>query len=315
MKTVTLDTIFDISYGHSLELNRMKQNASGINFVARTAKNNGVSARVDKIDGLEPAEAGLITVAVSGSVLETFVQPRPFYTSYHILLLKPKQPMSLEQKLYYCACVRANRYRYSYGRQANRTLKDLHVPALSEVPDFARVSNQHGYQEISKPLISSGVQKLEPKTWKPFLYSDLFDIKKGKRLTKQHMTEGSTPYIGSSDTNNGLTATIGQPPMHQANTISVCYNGSVAEAFYQPEEYWATDDVNVLYPKFELNKYTALFLTTLIRKEKYRYSYGRKWHLGRMNESTIKLPVNEHDEPDWLFMEKYIKGLPFSSGI
>lgn len=129
------------------------------------------------------------------------------------------------------------------------------------------------------------------------------------------MTEGDTPFIGSSDTNNGLTATIGQPPMHKANTISVCYNGSVAEAFYQPKDYWATDDVNVLYPKFTLNQYIALFLTTLIRKEKYRYNYGRKWHLGRMNESTIKLPVDESGKPDWSYMENYIKSLPFSSSI
>lgn len=57
------------------------------------------------------------------------------------------------------------------------------------------------------------------------------------------------------------------------------YNGSVAETFYQPVPFWASDDVNVLYPKFELNPEIAMFLTAIIRQDKYRFNYGRKWHL------------------------------------
>jgi type I restriction enzyme M protein len=53
----------------------------------------------------------------------------------------------------------------------------------------------------------------------------------------------------------------------------------------------------------------------LIRKEKYRFSYGRKWHLGRMNESLIKLPVTDKGQPDYPFMENYIKTLPYSKQL
>ena len=152
--------------------------------------------------------------------------------------------------------------------------------------------------------------------WKGFRLSDLFDLKKGKRLTKADQTEGDTPYIGAIDSNNGVSGYIGQPPIHQGGTISVSYNGSVAEAFYQAVPYWATDDVNVLYPKsFKLTAATALFICTLIRMEKYRFNYGRKWHLERMRESVIKLPVTQTGEPDWVFMENYIKSLPYSSQI
>lgn len=129
------------------------------------------------------------------------------------------------------------------------------------------------------------------------------------------MTEGGTPYIGSSDGNNGLTALIGQQPLHEGNTISLSYNGSVGEAFYQPKDFWATDDVNVLYPRFKINSAIALFICTLIRKEKYRYNYGRKWTLEKMNKSTIKLPVKHDGSPDFNFMENYIKSLPCSSQI
>jgi hypothetical protein len=49
--------------------------------------------------------------------------------------------------------------------------------------------------------------------------------------------------------------------------------------------------------------------------EKYRYSYGRKWGIERMNESLIKLPVDNKENPDFEFMENYIKSLPFSVSI
>ncbi|WP_198926468.1 N-6 DNA methylase [Acidithiobacillus thiooxidans] len=162
------------------------------------------------------------------------------------------------------------------------------------------------------------VPDLEPNSagWKAFKLSDLFDIKKGKRLTKANQTEGSTPYIGAVDSNNGVSGYIGQPAIHAGGTISINYNGSVAEAFYQPDPFWATDDVNVLYPcGFTLTAETALFLCTLIRLEKYRFNYGRKWHLERMRESVIKLPVTKDGEPDWDFIRNYVRSLPYGSEV
>lgn len=161
-------------------------------------------------------------------------------------------------------------------------------------------------------------KNLEPEKmgWHIFKFSDLFEIKKGKRLTKANQTEGRTPYIGAIDSNNGVSGYIGQKPIHKGGTISVSYNGSVAEAFYQPESYWATDDVNVLYPKgFKLTPSIAIFICTVIRLEKYRFNYGRKWHLDRMRESVIKLPITSTMEPDWDYMERYIESLPYSSQI
>ncbi|MCB9991532.1 MAG: restriction endonuclease subunit S [Rhodospirillales bacterium] len=130
------------------------------------------------------------------------------------------------------------------------------------------------------------------------------------------MTNGTTPFIGAIDTDNGWTAFIGQPAIFSQNTITVNYNGNgVAESFYQDTPFWASDDVNVLYPKFKMNAFNALFLITLIRQEKYRFSYGRKWHQERMKKSKIKLPIDQQGNPDWQFMENYIKSLPYSAAL
>lgn len=145
-------------------------------------------------------------------------------------------------------------------------------------------------------------------SWKWFRYDEIFDIRKGKRLTKENMTEGDIRYIGAIDSNNGLSAFIGNDSqLHQGNTISVSYNGSIGYAFYQDKEFWATDDVNVLYPKFLLNRYIAMFICHLIEKEQYRFCYGRKWDLEAMNKSKIKLPVTPEGKPDWKYMEDFVK--------
>ena len=149
---------------------------------------------------------------------------------------------------------------------------------------------------------------LNNNNWTKFKYEDVFEIRKGKRLTKEDFTFGKTPFIGAIDSNNGYRDFIGQEPIHEGNTLTVNYNGSVGEAFYQPNPFWASDDVNVLYPKFRFNKYVAIFIIPLIKKEKYRFNYGRKWESNRMKESTILLPT-KNKKVDVDFMENYIKSL------
>ncbi len=205
------------------------------------------------------------------------------------------------------------------------TAKDEWCAEAYMETDYSEIASTNLAQAV-KDFVAFNLQSpsvikaknLEPEKdgWKAFKLSDLFDIKKGKRLTKADQTEGNTPYIGAIDSNNGVSRYIGQRPIHKGGTISVSYNGSVAEAFYQPKPYWATDDVNVLYPKgFILTPASALFVCTVIRMEKYRFNYGRKWHLDRMRDSVIKLPATKSGEPDWESMEGYIKALPYGSQI
>jgi len=131
--------IFEVKYGHSLELNRLTivPPGTGVAFVSRKMDDNGISAYVEPIPGVEPAPSGNLSCALGGNgVLTTHLQEQPFYVGRDVALLKPRGPLTKLQLLFYCMCVKANRYRYSYGRQANRTLKDLLIPPLEELPDW-----------------------------------------------------------------------------------------------------------------------------------------------------------------------------------
>lgn len=312
--------LFDVTYGNKLDLNKMTLSsklAGGINFVGRSSQNHGVTNVVKRLPKVEPYEAGLITVALGGTkLLCSFIQEHPFYTAQNVAILKPKQAMSFNEKLFICLCIRHNRFKYSaFGREANRTLRDLTIPDFIDFPEWVKHGEVDAIGEKSYPKESLPVALTSASEWAFFRISDLFDLKKGKRLTKAHMLEGSTPFIGAIDGNNGVSGSIGQNPIHEGGTITVNYNGSVAEAFYQDKPFWASDDVNVLYPKFEMSPAIGLFIATIIRKEKYRFNYGRKWHLDRMGQSEIKLPAKKDGRPDFLYMDKFINSLPFSSQI
>lgn len=66
--------------------------------------------------------------------------------------------MTNDELLFYCCSIRANQFRYSYGRQANRTLKQLIIPARAAIPrwvygGFDRVIGEvNGIVTESDPL-------------------------------------------------------------------------------------------------------------------------------------------------------------------
>lgn len=126
-----LSRIFEIKYGVNLELNACteagRNEPDSVNFVARTAENNGVSARVKIMDAVRPQKSGLISVAGGGSVLSTFYQDEPFYSGRDLYTLEAKADIPPASKLFLITVIEQNKYKYSYGRQANRTLSGLIV--------------------------------------------------------------------------------------------------------------------------------------------------------------------------------------------
>lgn len=149
--------------------------------------------------------------------------------------------------------------------------------------------------------------KIDTSEWREFEIGKLFDIVKGTRLTKANMIKGSIRFIGSSAMNNGLTTLIANDEkLHPANTITVCYNGSVGETFYQDKLFWASDDVNVLYPRFAMTKNVGLFIAPLIRSTGQRYAFVDKWRMDVMKKDCIKLPVDSKGSPDWAYMDSFM---------
>ncbi len=309
-----ISDLFDVKYGVNLELSSCEKmdwkDDKGINFVARTSINNGVVAKVAKIDDIEPQAAGTLSCAAGGSVLSTFLQTKPYYSGRDLYVLTHRKEMTINEKLYWCMAIKANAYRFNYGRQANKTLKDIILPDI--IPDWVKITK---INPVSTGIAGFDIFNIDD--WKSYTMDSLFRFVKGKRLTKADMIPGYINYLGAISENNGIREKIETDYCWEPNCITVNYNGSVGEAFYQSKPFWASDDVNVLYAKdfWKMNKYIAMFLITVMKANKYRFGYGRKWTIEKMKETIIKLPSRADGAPDFIYMEKYIKSLPYSDRI
>jgi hypothetical protein len=315
--TQRLDQVFELRYGHSLELNALMrvESPEGVNFVSRAMGNNGVTARV--LVNVEPAKPGEMSVALGGNgVLSTFVQPEPFVCGRDVMILTAKNPsMTVSEKLWWARCIWENRYRYSYGRQANRTLGSLLIP--TQVPDWVYSTELPTLDRLAKPA-GDPVAFIDPTGpgWRDFRLQDLFEVKKGRRVTKVDRSPGRTRFVGASEKANGITDLADLAPIFPAGTLTVVYNGnSVGNAFFQDQEYFACDDVNVLVPNYPMSRWALLFIAAIIRHGRSRFTYGYKWTLARMKMTTVRLPVGADGNPNWVYMEAFMKGLPFSAAI
>ncbi|MFM1701170.1 restriction endonuclease subunit S [Aeromonas salmonicida] len=302
--------LFSLDYGHSLELNRLEQSESqeAINFVGRAARNNGVTARVSPIQEILPAPAGAITVALNGQggAGVAFLQPAPFYTGYHVMVLTPKQPMSEQEKLWWASCITANRFRFGFGRQANRTLKDIELPSPEAMPSwvhsvdcvtlFSDTLNQLKQQSgttsaIHQDAIGNTRVRVE----------DLFDISYGTSLELNRLQHdaGGINFVARTAKNNGIAAKV-TPPFGVAaiepGCISVAVSGSVLEAFLQQEPFLTGFHVMVLRPKSAMQAEELMFYAACIRAHQWRYSYGRQ-----ANRTLKDLSIPDRDSmPAWV---------------
>lgn len=331
-KEFRLGDLFVASNGDT-DIQAIHINGKGTPVVSSGTKNNGII-------GLSDIEAKIfeprtITVDMFGNC---YFQKTAYKMVTHarVFSLSPSGFQLNEKRgLYFVAHFSFANNLFSYGNMAswqkmkeyklslpilkNGTINWVYIESLVEEIINSRKNElnkffaSYGYSDCSLTDIerqaltdfSMGNVHMQEKTIK-----DLFSVVKGKRLTKANMTPGNTNFIGASETENGITNRISNSKyIHPGNLITVTYNGSVGESFYQPYPFWASDDVNILYPTEKLSESQSLFFLAPLRKKGKRYAYAFKWAKEIMEQDSIYLPVTDDGSIDYDFMENYINAL------
>ena len=310
MKTCVLSELFDIKYGVNLELNALEKSHTGINFVARTAKNNGVSARVKRLVYVEPVPAGTISVACGGSVLESFLQSEPYYSGRDLFYLTARTDMSDELKLFYCHCLRMNKFKYSYGRQANITLPSLQVPCLEEAERFVnglsvQETKRQMFQKLNLDELKEKAPHKEERT-EMIPLSSLFDLKNGvassevKRISYKK-NDNWIPYIRPSyRQSTSIDAYVNRnmfmdDEIYPKDTLYVSTNGQGSHTFsyISVGDFVPNSDVTVLLPKREMTLKEKLFYAMCITHNRFKFSYGRKPKGQKLAEILIPSAITQ----------------------
>lgn len=151
--------------------------------------------------------------------------------------------------------------------------------------------------------------KLSDREWKPFFLTEVFPIiQRGKRLKSEDHIPGRMPYISSSALRNGVDSFVSNTERVRifSNCLSLANSGSVGASFYEPFAFVASDHITHL-KNDRLNKYQYLFIAAVTKRLSQKYNFNREINDPRIAREKIVLPVNQQGEPDYAFMEEYIK--------
>ena len=139
--------------------------------------------------------------------------------------------------------------------------------------------------------------------WKEFKISDIFEKKSVRKYSSTPEENGDIPFISSTSLNNGVS-TYSNECSFDGKCITVSTNGGCFDCFYHDGKIGLSNDVEILINS-NLNESNALFICTILNKEKFKWNYGRKPKNNKVFETVVRLP-NKNGKPDWKYMAEFI---------
>mgnify|MGYP000865774638 CR=1 FL=1 len=290
-------------------------------YVSSTASNNGIDGFVGNKIRVRIFE-NCLTLANSGSVGSTFYQPFNVVASDHVTKLE-NENFNKYIYLFLATMVSRLNEKYSFNREINdqRIKKEkVLLPINSKgKPDYAFMENYMKQKETEllqkyENYVSFSEQNIKLNSeveWKEFKIGNVFSVSTGALLPKDILKKGKIARLTATDNNNGIFEFY-EPVSHKnyreiSNFISISFLGSV---FYHP--YRASLDMKihaVQTPNLELNKYIAEFLVFCFKRMASVSSYGNQLSSTDLPKKKILLPINNNGQPDFIYMENYMKAL------
>ncbi len=273
-----------------------------IKFVTNGFFNNGVLGFVTP---LENEKVFLDTAICVSAFCEATVQTGPFLPRGNggsgLLVLVPRAEMSIEELYHYAAQINKHAWRFSFGR-------------MVMADRLARLS-------IMEPTVSISVEKvvnglIPPKTkpiavrikrTKEFPLTSLVEVTReyAPYLNQLDLTSQRTPYVTTTEMNNGVSLLCNEDPLFKSGTVTVSLDGICGTTFFQFEDYMAGEKTAVLTGKAHSESF-MFYVAAMIRLKAWRYHYGRKLSMGRLQAMSIPLPVDEKEEIDYKVIDTIV---------
>lgn len=211
-------------------------------------------------------------------------------------------------------------------------IKELEEDRIKELDAYLKVTNLDDYEltdedkkilSLSRKSASNENGSLETDCengtlrFKKFRIGSLFDVHptKSYKLKNRELfaTRGNTPVLSNSSTNNGIGGYCGLEPTEEGKIITFSDTTTGADTmFYQKESFIGYSHVQGMYPynSFVWNEKRYLYLISAIRKSAGNgWSYAVKFNRALVCELMVELPVTADGEPDFGYMERYIRAI------
>ena len=133
-----------------------------------------------------------------------------------------------------------------------------------------------------------------------FKLADYFSIALGGKEEIEDLEEGGNiPIVSTSEFNNGVTAWKAAKRLYAPNAITVATDGSTCSSFVQEYPFYAFYKVALLRPLSDIPVDALYYVAYLLKRERWRYVYARKFGKGRLLATTLYCPINSKGEPDF----------------
>lgn len=329
-----LGDIFKIfSTNSGIDKNKLINLKGSIPYITRTDKNNAIDFFIGNQDKRYKIDKGeVITIGLDTQTV--FYQSHSFYTGQNIQILS-NEKINYYNSQFLIPLIKKQMEKFNWGgngatlTRLKRSIIILPVNNQSE-PDYAFMEQymrqkEHEKLEKYRAIIAIRLEKikdsqdvvpLNQKEWGEFEIGHLFKLYPGKSKGLNHLKKSKVGvnYLGATNSNNGVLTTVqiedNEKMIQKGNCIAFIRNGegSMGYSIYKAEDFIATSDISVGYSA-NINRYTGLFITTIADRIRGKYNFGYKRSDTRLKKEKLQLPINAKGEPDYAYMENYMKKL------
>ena len=132
-----------------------------------------------------------------------------------------------------------------------------------------------------------------------FKIGDFFDVQLGGKDEIEDLRDGPIPVVSTSQSENGVTAWRSPNTIYPPKVITVATDGSTCSSFVQEFPFYAFYKVALLRPLKQIPIDSLYFVSYLLRRERWRYVYARKFGKARILNTVLHAPVREDGSPDF----------------
>ena len=293
-----------------------------------TGSNNGIFGFYDYC-GKNIADYRVFNNFVSVSFLGTvFYQKGDATLDMKVHCLKPKGiTLNKYTGRFLVGAIRASLRESTYSDQISSSIlpeMSIKLPStLDGAPDWAYMESYMANIEtkVTKSLTllqaakDAEKKKVDTREWGEFRVGELFEVKISKSVDKgglEFAEDGEYDFIGRTPLNNGIQGKLNKLKFeaNQEGTYSIAQIG-MHVCQYRERKWYASQNLFVLTPFAEKSHKANKFIATVIT----RYldcAYGEDTYATYPTAKTlphlkIKLPVDKTGQPDWAYMEEYMR--------
>ena len=209
-------------------------------------------------------------------------------------------------------------------------IKELEEDRIKELDAYLKVTNLDDYEltdedrkvlSLSRKSSPNETDSLETDCqngqvrFREFKIVDIFEVKNTKCFMQSDVifSSGNTPYVTASDRNNSIMTYIECSPEQVDKGHCIFIGGKTLTFSYQDQDFVSNDSHNLaLYLKRPktLSRYVYMYMISSLQKSlKSKYYWGDSISNRKIQKDTFTLPVTPDGEPDFDYMERYIRAI------